>query len=93
MEDWDIDRIIADYVDAAERMKAAGLDGLELQAYGHLMDQFWSPLTNDLDGSYGGSWTIGCASPSTCCAASASAAARISSWACAIPVTRTCRAG
>lgn len=36
-------------------MKAAGLDGLELQAYGHLMDQFWSPLTNDLDGSYGGS--------------------------------------
>lgn len=55
MEDWDIDRIIADYVDAAERMKAAGLDGIELQAYGHLMDQFWSPLTNDLDGDYGGS--------------------------------------
>jgi len=55
MEDWDIARIIADYVDAAERMKAAGLDGIELQAYGHLMDQFWSPLTNDLDGPYGGS--------------------------------------
>ncbi len=55
MEEWDIDRIIKDYVDAAERMKAAGLDGLELQAYGHLMDQFWSPLTNDLDGPYGGS--------------------------------------
>ncbi|MDP5308881.1 N-methyl-L-proline N-demethylase HpbA [Paracoccus spongiarum] len=55
MEDWDIARIIGDYVDAAERMKAAGLDGLELQAYGHLMDQFWSPLTNDLDGPYGGS--------------------------------------
>lgn len=55
MEDWDIARIIGDYVDAAERMKAAGLDGLELQAYGHLMDQFWSPLTNDLDGAYGGS--------------------------------------
>ena len=28
-------------------MQAAGLDGIELQAYGHLMDQFWSPLTND----------------------------------------------
>ncbi|WP_103171116.1 N-methyl-L-proline N-demethylase HpbA [Paracoccus sp. SY] len=54
MEDWDIARIIGDYVDAAERMKAAGLDGIELQAYGHLMDQFWSPLTNDLDGPYGG---------------------------------------
>lgn len=54
MEDWDIQRIITDYVDAAERMKAAGLDGLELQAYGHLMDQFWSPLTNDLEGEYGG---------------------------------------
>lgn len=55
MEDWDIERIIKDYVDAAERMQAAGLDGLELQAYGHLMDQFWSPLTNELDGPYGGS--------------------------------------
>ncbi|PZO68338.1 MAG: N-methylproline demethylase [Paracoccus denitrificans] len=55
MEDWDISRIIADYFDAAERMKDAGLDGLELQAYGHLMDQFWSPLTNELDGDYGGS--------------------------------------
>ncbi|OWY06248.1 NADH:flavin oxidoreductase [Thioclava sp. IC9] len=54
-EDWDISRIIEDYADAAERMKAAGLDGIELQAYGHLMDQFWSPLTNELDGPYGGS--------------------------------------
>lgn len=55
MEDWDVERIIKDYADAAERMKAAGLDGIELQAYGHLMDQFWSPLTNDLDAPYGGS--------------------------------------
>lgn len=55
MEDWDIDRIIKDYADAAERMHAAGLDGIELQAYGHLMDQFWSPLTNTLEGPYGGS--------------------------------------
>lgn len=53
MEDWDIDRIIKDYADAAERMKAGGMDGIELQAYGHLMDQFWSPLTNELDGPYG----------------------------------------
>ncbi len=55
MEDWDIARIIQDYVDAAERMHAAGLDGLEIMAYGHLLDQVWSPLTNDLDGPYGGS--------------------------------------
>ncbi|MCX7080673.1 MAG: NADH:flavin oxidoreductase [Pseudomonas sp.] len=55
MENWDVERIINDYADAAERMKAAGLDGIELQAYGHLMDQFWSPLTNDLDAPYGGS--------------------------------------
>ena len=53
-EDWDIARIIQDYADAAERMQAAGLDGIELQAYGHLMDQFWSPLTNDLEAPYGG---------------------------------------
>jgi N-methyl-L-proline demethylase len=53
-EEWDIARIIGDYADAAERMKAAGLDGIELQAYGHLMDQFWSPLTNELEAPYGG---------------------------------------
>ena len=29
------------------------MDGIELQVYGHLLDQFWSPLTNDLDGPYG----------------------------------------
>jgi 2,4-dienoyl-CoA reductase-like NADH-dependent reductase (Old Yellow Enzyme family)/thioredoxin reductase len=55
IEDWDIARIIQDYADAAERMRAAGLDGIELQAYGHLMDQFWSPLTNTLEEPYGGS--------------------------------------
>ncbi|MCM5705781.1 NADH:flavin oxidoreductase [Larsenimonas salina] len=54
VEDWDIERLIRDYADAAERMHAAGLDGIELQAYGHLMDQFWSPLTNTLDTPYGG---------------------------------------
>ncbi|EDQ35006.1 NADH:flavin oxidoreductase, Old Yellow Enzyme family [Hoeflea phototrophica DFL-43] len=55
MEDWDIARVIADYADAAERMAEAGLDGVELECYGHLMDQFMSPLTNELDGPYGGS--------------------------------------
>lgn len=55
LEDWDRERIVKDYADAAERMKAAGLDGIELEAYGHLMDQCWSPLTNTLDAPYGGS--------------------------------------
>lgn len=55
MEDWDIARIITDYADAAERMKDAGLDGIELECYGHLMDQFMSPLTNELDAPWGGS--------------------------------------
>ncbi len=53
-EDWDIERIIGDFADAAERMQAGGMDGIELEVYGHLLDQFWSPLTNDLDGPYGG---------------------------------------
>ena len=55
MEDWDIARIQQDYVAAAQRMQAGGVDGIELEAYGHLMDQFWSPLTNVLDAPYGGS--------------------------------------
>ena len=55
MEDWDIERIIADFADAAERMQAGGMDGIELEAYGHLIDQFVSPLTNTLDAPYGGS--------------------------------------
>lgn len=55
IEDWDIARIIKDFADAAERMKAGGMDGIELEAYGHLIDQFNSPLTNELDAPYGGS--------------------------------------
>ena len=56
LEDWDIARIIEDYADAAQRMQAAGLDGIEFECYGHLMDQFWSPLTNTLAAPYGGSF-------------------------------------
>ncbi len=55
LEEWDIERIVGDYADAADRVRAAGLDGLELEAYGHLLDQFWSPLTNTLEHPYGGS--------------------------------------
>jgi len=55
IEDWDIARIIKDYAAAAQRMKEAGLDGIEFECYGHLMDQFWSPATNRRTDDYGGS--------------------------------------
>ncbi|MGI9334325.1 MAG: FAD-dependent oxidoreductase [Gammaproteobacteria bacterium] len=55
MEDWDIERIVGNYAAAAQRMQAAGLDGIELEAYGHLLDAFWSPATNHRDDEYGGS--------------------------------------
>lgn len=55
IEEWDIERIIKDFADAAERMKAGGMDGVELEAYGHLIDQFISPLTNEMEEPWGGS--------------------------------------
>ncbi len=55
-EPWDIDRIVGHYADAAERMKSAGMDGVEIEAYGHLFDQFWSPATNKRADEYGGSF-------------------------------------
>ncbi|MBW9063903.1 NADH:flavin oxidoreductase [Rhizobium herbae] len=55
IEEWDIERIVGDYASAAQRMQAAGLDGIEIEAYGHLLDSFWSPATNHRDDEYGGS--------------------------------------
>ncbi len=55
IEDWDIERIVGDYASAAQRMQAAGLDGIEIEAYGHLLDSFWSPATNHRDDEHGGS--------------------------------------
>jgi 2,4-dienoyl-CoA reductase-like NADH-dependent reductase (Old Yellow Enzyme family)/thioredoxin reductase len=54
MEDWDIPRVIKDFADAAERMHQAGVDGVEIMTHGHLLDQVISPLTNHMDGPYGG---------------------------------------
>ncbi len=54
MEDWDFTRVLTAYADAAERVQAAGLDGIELECYGHLLDQFWSPATNRRDDEFGG---------------------------------------
>ncbi len=55
-EPWDIARIVGEYADAAERMKAGGMDGIEVEAYGHLFDQFWSPATNHRTDEWGGSF-------------------------------------
>jgi 2,4-dienoyl-CoA reductase-like NADH-dependent reductase (Old Yellow Enzyme family) len=57
MEDWDIARIVKDYAAAAERMRAAGLDGIEIECQGHLADSFWSPATNERTDAYGGDLT------------------------------------
>jgi len=54
-EDWDIERIVSDYVACAQRMEAAGLDGIEIESYGHFLDGFWSPATNLREDEYGGS--------------------------------------
>jgi len=55
IEKWDIERIKKDFADASERMKAAGVDGVEFESFGHLLSQFWSPMSNHLDNEYGGS--------------------------------------
>ena len=55
VEEWDIARVIRHYADAAERCRQGGLDGIEVECYGHLADQFWSPATNKREDEYGGS--------------------------------------
>jgi 2,4-dienoyl-CoA reductase-like NADH-dependent reductase (Old Yellow Enzyme family) len=54
-EPWDLERIVVDYAAAARRCLRAGLDGIEIQSYGHFMDGFLSPATNRRDDEYGGS--------------------------------------
>ncbi|MGY0490022.1 oxidoreductase [Streptomyces sp. WG-D5] len=53
-EEWDLDRIVADYAAAAARCREGGLDGIEVQSYGHFFDSFLSPATNHRDDAYGG---------------------------------------
>jgi len=54
MEDWDIARIIPTTPMRPSACRPLAWMGLELEAYGHLLDQFWSPATNTLDAPYGG---------------------------------------
>lgn len=55
MEDWDFARVLNAYADAAEKVQAAGLDGIELECATHLVAQFLSPGTNQREDNYGGS--------------------------------------
>ena len=54
-EEWDIRRIVAAYAQAAQRCQAGGMDGIEIEAYGHLFDGFLSPATNLREDEFGGS--------------------------------------
>ncbi len=55
MDKEDIDRVVRAFSDAAKFCKEGGLDGLEIIASGHLLDQFWSPTTNKRSDDFGGS--------------------------------------
>jgi 2,4-dienoyl-CoA reductase-like NADH-dependent reductase (Old Yellow Enzyme family) len=55
-EQWDLDRVLKDFVDTAQRCQAAGLDGIELMVYGHFLDSFWTPFWNHRADEYGGSY-------------------------------------
>ncbi len=55
MDKNDIKRVTADFASAAKRAKRSGLDGIELCATSHLVDQFWTPLVNKRTDEYGGS--------------------------------------
>ncbi len=55
MELADIRRVSRAYGAAARRCLLGGLDGVEIESYGHLFDSFWTPLVNRRSDQYGGS--------------------------------------
>jgi len=56
MEDEDFERVIRDYGEAVRRAREGGFDGVEISAaHEHLIDQFWSPRSNQRTDAYGGS--------------------------------------
>ena len=55
LEHEDMQRIAKAYGSAARRCLEGDIDGIEIEGYGHLLDGFWSPLTNRRSDEYGGS--------------------------------------
>ncbi|MEK0085063.1 FAD-dependent oxidoreductase [Benzoatithermus flavus] len=55
IEPHEIRRVIRGYAAGARRCMEGGLDGCEVIAWGHLIDQFLSPAINKRDDEYGGS--------------------------------------
>ena len=53
----DLDQVVEAFADAASRALAAGFDVLEIHAaHGYLLHEFLSPLSNQRDDEYGGSF-------------------------------------
>ena len=55
MDRYDIERVVADFGNAARRCREGGLDGVEVFVSGHLIGQFLSPYTNKREDEFGGS--------------------------------------
>ena len=55
MEQEDMARVAKAYGAAARRCLEGNIDGVEIEGYGHLLDGFWSPITNRRTDNYGGS--------------------------------------
>lgn len=56
MSKEEIQKLVGQFVDGAERCYKAGIDGVELHgAHGYLIGQFFSPFTNRRTDEYGGS--------------------------------------
>lgn len=51
-----VEELVLQFIDGAERCKKAGIDGVELHAaHGYMLNQFLSPFTNKRTDKYGGS--------------------------------------